>query len=297
MPKDFGQEIWDELVDRVRVDDGLPVFESKGMWTAHKLFFVCQYLEQTTRGLKTRRAKFPRGLTYIDLFCGTGISVVRSEDGSSRRFPGSPVIAASIPEGFDRLILIDKDADALNAALTRVAATGYAGEVLGRNVDVNGAASQVAGLVPEDSLNIAFVDPYSLDIHFDTIRQIASRRQLDLIILFSDRFDLGRNVHKYYYPNEEQSKLDSFLGTRDWREELDALGDQSGIRVRELFASFYERQLRAIGYVHTKHWPLEGPMGPAFRLFFASRHELGLKFCDIATRKDFQGNRGLFGGF
>lgn len=294
---DYGQEIWDDLVYRVQDDDGLPVFESKGMWTAHKLFFVCQYLEQTTRGLKNQRSKFPRGLTYIDLFCGKGVSVVRTEDGSSKRFPGSPVIAASMPDGFDRLILVDIDKTALDAALARVAATGFSGEVIGFNADVNKEANRLAGLVPDDSLNIAFVDPYSLDIHFETIRQVASHRQVDFIILFSDRFDLGRNVHKYYYPNEERSKLDAFLGTREWREELDALGDQSGGRVRELFASFYERQLKAIGYGHTEHWPLEGPQGPVFRLFFASRHQLGLKFCDIATRKDYHGDRGLFGGF
>tara|TARA_A100001391_G_C4946844_1_gene246082 strand:- start:11 stop:619 length:609 start_codon:yes stop_codon:yes gene_type:complete len=201
-----------------------------------------------------------------------------------------------MPEPFDRLILVDKDPAALNATVSRIAQTGFSGRVIKHCADANEDAEQIADLIPDDSLNIAFVDPYSLDIHFNTIRQIAKRPSLDLIILFSDRFDLGRNVHKYYYPNEEQSKLDAFLGTREWRRDLDALDDQSGARVRELFASFYEKQLQALGYAHTKHWPLKGPMGPVFRLFFASRHELGLRFCEIATSRDFEGGRGLFGG-
>lgn len=195
--KNHGDELWRQLVNEVSVDDGLPCFDSPGIWTAKKPYFLCQYLEQTTRGMKARRG-FPSGLTYIDLFCGAGVSTVRSPDGRVRRYPGSPVIAASTPEAFDRLVLVDIDDVKLDATRQRLDRLGRLGRARLVSGDANKIIDQVVAMVPHDSLNVAFVDPYSLDVHFETIRRLAEQRALDLVILFSDRFDLGRNVHHYY---------------------------------------------------------------------------------------------------
>lgn len=89
--------------------------------------------------------------------------------------------------------------------------------------------------------------------------------------------------------------MNAFLGTSDWRRQLDAMDDQTGAKVRALFAQIYLDQLRQIGYQFSQSWALDGPQGPVFRLVFASKHELGRKFCEIALRRDFEGNRGLFG--
>ena len=293
MGRNYGRDLWDELCECVAEDDGLPVFESSGFWTADKLYFVCQYLEQTTRGMKNR-PHWKSGLTYIDLFSGSGISAVRDSSGKVHRYPGSPLIAASTPSPFDRLILAERDPSRLDALITRLGSTGFQGDIISFLVDSNESIADISAAVPTDSLNVAFVDPYSLDVHFETIKQLASTRALDLILLFSDRFDLGRNVHRYYYPQEEQSKLDHFLGTTDWRQRLDQLDNQSGQGVRELFARIYSEQLQTIDYNHIEHWPLEGPNGPAFRLFFASKHQLGLKYCRIALSESRQDGRGLF---
>lgn len=289
-----GRDLWDSLVEAVQQDDGLPTFTYGGEWTIRKLFFVCQYLEQVTRGIKGNR-NFPGGITYVDLFCGTGVSVVPGSDGRPRRYPGSPLIAASTPKPFDRLILCDKDPTALDAVQKRIRTKGFTGQVATQLGDVNTTASSVARLIPTTSLNVAFVDPYSLDVHYETIKTIASTRALDLIILFSDRFDLGRNVHKYYGPKEEDSKLDAFLGYSSWRQEFANSLDHSGQAVRQFFATVYLRQLAQIGYIHSKSWPLRGPNGDAYRLIFASKHPLGLKYCEIALGEDWEGNRGLFG--
>lgn len=115
-----------------------------------------------------------------------------------------------------------------------------------------------------------------------------------MIVLFSDRFDLGRNVHAYYYPSDERTKLDDFLGPVDWRSKLDGLADQTGAKVRSLFGKLYLEQLSKLGYLHTDTWPLDGPQGPVFSVIYASKNPLGLKFCRIAMKKDFDGNEGLF---
>jgi three-Cys-motif partner protein len=292
LAKNYGRELWDTLVTQVRKDD-LPVsFTSKGEWTAHKLFFVCNYLEQVARGMKNH-SKFPGGLCYIDLFCGAGSSAA-PVDGIERKFPGSPVIAASIPNGFETLILVDSSSDAIDSVSNRIESTGYNGAIHLFCDDCNVAIDDVVRHIPTRSLSIAFIDPFSLDIHYDTIRKLAYDRPMDLIILFSDRFDIGRNVHKYYYPSEEETKLDRMLGGMDWRSRFDKLDAQDGPGVRQFFAEEYVKKLSLLGYTHTRHWPLKGPGGDAFRLVYASKHELGLKFCDIALREDLGGSRGLF---
>lgn len=294
MARNRGRELWDALIKAVGTFDPGPDFESSGYWSADKLYFVCQYLEQTTSGMKNRN-KWPSGLTYIDLFAGSGLTLVDTGDGHKHRFPGSPIIAASTPSPFDRLVLVERDPEKLKCLVSRLGSTPFNGTVYPIEGDANSSILRVAELVPRGSLNVAFVDPYSLDIHFESIRLLAKTRALDLIILFSDRFDLGRNVHKYYYPDSELSKLDLFLGCTDWRVRLDALDNQTGPRVRELFAEIYGNRLRSLGYKHQDNWVIDGPNGPAFRLFYASKHERGLEFCRIARTETWAKQRGLFG--
>lgn len=146
------------MVELVREDDGLPAFHSKGLWTARKLYFVCQYLEQVTRGMKSRRG-FPAGLTYIDLFCGSGVSVVDIGTGPCRRFPGSPLIAAATPNAFDRLVVVDIDPARIEALKERITRIRFGGELVPLVGDSNRIIDQVISHVPQRSLNVAFIDP------------------------------------------------------------------------------------------------------------------------------------------
>lgn len=236
---------------------------------------------------------FSDGLCYLDLFCGAGASQV-DIDGSKRKYPGSPIIAASFPDGFRKLIFVDKDKSTIESLQKRISKFAPDKNSVFLNRDANVSAQEIISHIPQKSLCITFIDPYSLDIHFDTIKELSSSR-MDLIILFSDRFDLGRNVHKYYYPPEEVTKLDRFLGEElDWKSRFDQLDNHSGLNVRTFFAELYIEQLSKIGYAHCKHWPLRGPGGDAFRLIYACKNELGLKYCGIAMNEDLDGTKSLF---
>jgi three-Cys-motif partner protein len=292
--KHYGREAWKHARDLVSGDDGLPAVETSGIWTARKLFFLCVYLEQTTRAM-FGHPKFPGGLAFLDLFSGSGVTVVRTAT-STGRYPGSSVIAASLHEKpFAHIISVDADASAAAANEARVRQAGYAGHFVQQVGDANVIAPALARLLPIRALNIAFVDPFSLDVHYRTIETLARSRPLDLIILFSDRLDLGRNVEHMYYPRHSD-KLDLFLGNDSgWRKRWESMADRSGPRIRAMFAEIYCEQLTKLGYVHHRTWPLEGPNGPMFRLVFASKNSLGLKFCEIALNESLEGDRGLWG--
>ncbi len=292
--KNYGRDAWNKACEAVEKPDGLPTVATKGNWTAHKLYFLCVYLEQVARGMRAHQA-FPDGLRYIDLFSGTGVSVVEEEGVPPHPYPGSALIAASLgATAFRGLYLIDEDQDSIAAAKARIAKIGYSGEVRTWCGNVNALIDDVVRAIPPRSLSVAFVDPYSLDVHYETIRQLAAGRSVDLVILFSDRIDLQRNVADTYFPGKND-KLDKFLGgSADWRKRYSGLPNHEGASLRQLFADVYREQLEKLGHKYTKSWPLLGPQGPMFRLVYASKNPLGLKYCEIALTEDFGGQRGLF---
>lgn len=215
--------------------------------------------------------------------------------GVQRRVPGSVVLAASMPKSFARIVLNDREAESVHAAELRLRAREFPGVVTILKGDANQSAASLAAAIPNGSLGIAFIDPYSLDVHFRTIARLAATHALDLIVLFSDAIDIVRNVEEYYYPRKSD-KLDLFLGeTSNWRRHWDAMSVREAPAVRQLFADIYVEQLGRLGYSHCKTWQLDGPKGPVYRLVYATKHPLGLKYCEIALAEDFDGNLGLFG--
>jgi three-Cys-motif partner protein len=291
----YGRELWDRLCEAVATDDGLPTSKFGGFWTAKKLFHLCHYIEQVARGMG-KNTQFDQGLTYVDLFCGCGVCEPKIDPaGRRKRYPGSVLFAASTPNQFRRLLLCDSDSDALRCASERVRRLGYQGEVREFCGDVNQLADSIAAAIPPRSLCVTFIDPYSLGVDFGTIAKLASQRPMDLMVLITDGYDIVRNTETYYYPRENHT-LDRFLGPDcDWRRAWDSMTNRDAASIRALFAELYQEQLRKIGYRYSQHWPVDGPHGPVFRLLFASKNELGLKYCDIALREDFDGTLGLFG--
>ncbi|MBY0261393.1 MAG: three-Cys-motif partner protein TcmP [Phycisphaerales bacterium] len=300
--KRWGRVAWEHACSLVERDDGLDCVETGGMWTAQKLFFLCSYLVQVVRGMHGNSA-FPGGITFIDCFAGAGACRTKDADGRVHRLPGSTLIAASIRyetgnpdrpiKHFDRIISVERDPEHLDALKSRMQRVGYSGrwEIVGG--DFNICTDKIAALIPARSLNVAFVDPYSLDVHFSALESLARSRSLDLIILFSDRIDLQRNVELYY--KSDNPKLDDFLGQRsNWRDAYDKLSNREGQKICELFAKIYQEQFRRIGYLASDHWSLDGRQGPMFRLLFASKSPLGMKFCDIARKEDFGGEVSLW---
>lgn len=289
--KNHGRELWDRMVEFARPPDGLHEYEC-GAWTLEKLFFLAQYLAQMTQAM-VGNPKFS-SVNYVDLFCGSGICAVA--DGTRRRYPGSALLAAGCKKPFDNLFLVDSDGRNIDDLECRLRRLGISSRLHTWRADANGVIDSIVAAIPDRSLTLAFVDPFSLDIHFDTIHRLASGRPMDLLILFADDMDILRNVQAYYYPNPN-SKLDHFLGRQsDWRAKWDQLAVREAYQVRKFFADVYIEQLRQIGYQHSDAAiTIPRHSRPLYRLVYASKHSLGKKFWDIAVREDLAGNRNLWG--
>lgn len=218
-------------------------------------------------------------LHYIDLFAGAGIE--RLQD---RRLEwGSPLIAAQAPRRFAQLHLCDNHVDAYGAMVSRL--RQFPQPTMPHVVcgDANDCVHAIVAQIPtRGSLSLAFLDPYGLHLHFDTIRALAARKT-DLIIFFPDHLDALRNWEVVYRDNPN-SNLDLVLGTSSWRAIFE---DEPKQRWAEALRDLYVEQIRTLGY---DYWDFERIARTDGRklylLIFCSRHKTGGRFWRrIARRK------------
>ena len=287
----YGRELWDRLTEYVSHDDNLPVTEL-GWWTGDKLFHLCHYLALTTHAMKDNPSF--SGLVYVDPFCGTGVCVARRVE-SAQRFPGSGLLAAGCKKPFDHMFLSDINAAAVQAIESRIQGL-HAETRLSCSVgDANCVLREISSQIPDRALTIAFIDPYALGIEFTAIKLLVEHRRVDLIILFPDAVDIVRNVESVYLPRKSD-KLDRVLGLDyDWRPSYKALQVRHGAAVRDFFVDQYLQRIAELRYAHTSQKIIRSAKGPIYRLVYASRSDLGLKFWDIAADEDLDGTRTLFG--
>ena len=284
------KEHWSRLVESVAVDDGLMVRES-GYWAEKKLFFWNRYVEITTLAM-VENPKWQHGVVYVDLFAGPGICEIRD---SKKRLPGSPLIAANAPKPFSRILLCELDNETALACAARM------NRALARNKfklfqgDCNEEINELTSEIPRGALTLAFLDPTGLHVHFQTAMKLAQCGAVDLLILFPDAVDILRNADHYYF-DQEESKLDLVLGKdSDWRNRKAQLATSDGFKIRRLFAEIYKDQLRKHGgYSHFGEEVISGRSGPLYRLVYATKHELGLKFWNESIKKDQYGQKRLF---
>lgn len=281
---------WPELCSLVSISDGLPVRDA-GPWTEDKLYFWNRYIDITTSSM-VDNPKWPAGLAYVDLFAGPGICQNRE---TGKRFPGSALIAANALKPFSTLLACELDqtnADALERRLEKSPVRGRYKVLQG---DCNEQADRIIAEIPARALTLAFIDPEALHVWFDTVRKLSSCGRVDLLILLADRMDIVRNVDVYFKQNN--SNLDRMMGPNStWRQRWATLGNPTAQNICQLFADEYKSQLaNQLGYKVFGEYPIPRD-NPLYRLIYASKHRLGLKFWNEITQRDRHGQREMFGG-
>jgi three-Cys-motif partner protein len=275
---------WPELKAIVTNDDGLPVRKA-GPWTLDKLYFWHRYIEITTQALADDN-RWPDGIVYVDLFGGPGVCVAK---GTRTRLPGSTMIAANAKKPFRRIIVCEQDVGIADACRQRLSKTPVAANCIVLQGDCNCLIDEVVRRIPKGALTLAFIDPTGLHAQFETIRKLSTGRAVDLLILFADALDVVRNFDRY--ATESNSNLDQVLGPdSNWREGYRQLARHDEPTLRVYFGNVYKEQLRKhLGYRHFSEKVMGATDMPLYRLLFASKHPLGLKFWQAASKKDRRG--------
>ncbi len=259
-------------------NDGLPTNEI-GPWAEQKYQYVGMYAQLFATGMKNKWAH----RIYLDLFSGPGYSRVRD---TKRVVLGSPMIALSLPDRFDSYVFADENTEFLDALRTRVSRLGQSVTPTYIPGDANEKVARVLEVISKtpskSTLSFCFLDPYRLNIHFETVRRIAEGRAVDFLILLALYIDANRNVP--FYVAEGNQTIELFLGDATWRQRWKG-AEHRGDTIVEFLANEYSTRMREIGYL---------PMGiehmvkirtldrrlPLYYLAFFSKHETGLKFWD-----------------
>ena len=259
-------------------DDGLPTNEI-GPWAEEKYRYVGMYAELFATGMKN---KWPHR-TYLDLFSGPGYSRVRD---THRVVLGSPMIALSLMDPFDAYVFAEENPQSLDALRTRVARLNQPSPVTYLPGDANKKVDRVIEMISKtparSTLSFCFLDPYKLNIHYNTVRRIAEGRAVDFLILLALYTDANRNIQ--FYVADRNQTIDLFLGTSDWRPRWKT-AELAGDTIVEFLAMEYSTRMSQIGYLPmniqdmVKVRTLDNNL-PLYYLAFFSKHRTGLKFWD-----------------
>ncbi len=182
-----------------------------GIWTVIKLNVLSDYLNAYVKVFKNKDYFH---LIYLDAFAGTGECDTRIGliDGSAKR-------ALQVPR-FNEYIFIELDPKKV-PYLNKLK-----NEYPDKNIKIiNGDCNnEIKNIIRKYNWNktraLAFLDPYAMELSFDTLKSIASTKAFDIWYLFP----LGqatRSLRKDGLISKyNENKLNIVFGGNDWKKEL-----------------------------------------------------------------------------
>ncbi|MBZ5628204.1 MAG: three-Cys-motif partner protein TcmP [Acidobacteriia bacterium] len=226
----------------IAVDDGLPCAEV-GAWAELKYRLFVLYASLFSKGMKYKWDE----RVYIDLYAGAGFSRVR---GTTKIIAGSPILALTVDDPFDKYIFCEQDPQLLSALRERTARIAPASNVAYIPGDCNSRIDDILAQIPPASrehtvLGLCFVDPFGIGIKFDTLRRL-STRYLDFLCLLAVYMDANRNYARYL--SEDSRKVDEFLGSADWRQKWTSVQAQ-GAYFPKFLAEEFAASMKSLEYI------------------------------------------------
>lgn len=272
-----------------------------GDWTEEKLERVRKYLVAYATIMIRQHFRF----AYIDAFAGTGYTILtESEKTSGLLFPemaerepqtfleGSARIALQVQPRFTKYIFIERHQSRF-AELEKLKKEfpASANDVTLVNAEANAYLKDLCEN-RDWSRNraVLFLDPFGMQVTWDTIKSIATTKAIDLWILFPLGMGVNRMLKKNGHINDAwRRKLDSVFGETDWFDafyktkttpslfgllsetekvgNFDSIGRYFVKRLRTIFAGVAENPLPL----------LNSRKSPLYLLCFASGNPKGAK--------------------
>jgi three-Cys-motif partner protein len=284
------------------VNDGLCT-RSSGKYAKKKLYYLQKYIATFE---KSMRDKPWRKRNFVDLFSGPGKCAIRN---SRDIILGSPLLALTTEHPFTDYYFVDLNAENIDALKIRSEATeipierihSFVGDANEKVLDIT---TEIQNIDNEyrpgiwSSLNLAFLDPEGFELQWNTVVNIAQINKMDLIIHYSQQG--VKRMADIALKSKKETAIDKFFGDLEWRKiYASCKDDPTGIH-RPLI-DYYKSKLKDLGYIEIKDseeiWtePLmkNKNNAPLYRLLFASKNPLGVKFWKEITRIDLDGQLAL----
>lgn len=203
-----------------------------GDWTSVKLEALGHYLQDYTTVLSN--TTYSKG--YIDAFAGTGYRNASDKHPSGPNFlcpwpeehspqallDGSAKIALKTEPRFDGYVFIARDAQRCEALeVLKEEFPSLKSDILVRQGEANEEVRKLCGMDWTNRRAVLLLDPYGMQVEWETVEAVARTRAIDLWLLFP----LGIGVNRLLtrsgdIPKSWRDRLDVLLGTKDWYDEF-----------------------------------------------------------------------------
>jgi len=244
-----------------------------GSWTKIKLQALEDYLFFYGHALKNQHFN----LLYIDAFAGTGVCEI-TENKCASVIPGSVQIAIDLESAFNKLIFIDDKKKHIKE-LEKLCGDHPKTEIY--HDEANKKVQELCNSIDwKENRAVMFLDPYGLNVEWETLKSIAATQAIDVCFLFSLSGLFRQAARDFSKVDEHKAKaLDTCLGTSEWREYLynrtgqkDLFGgEQAPIRDKGVpeMENYVKTRLETIFAAVTKPIRLPQTGAPLFSLFIA----------------------------
>lgn len=281
-----------------------------GEWTSEKLDRLSKYLSAYTTILsKQQQLKY----AYIDAFAGTGyrelkVSVHQTNlifpelaDSESQKFlQGSARIALNCKPPFYRYIFIEIDAKKLSELQSNllIEFPERGKDIIFNGGDANTLIQEVCEKNWRRHRAVLFLDPFGMQVVWQTIQAVAKTKAIDLWILFPLGVAVNRMLTRNGQINETwRHKLNQIFGTEDWYDVFYkmtstlSLFDEETTIIQKIagfsdIMTYYVNRLKTIfPYVAENPLPLFNSKNiPLFALFFAANNQSAVKIAQHILR-------------
>ncbi|MBL8292659.1 MAG: three-Cys-motif partner protein TcmP [Bryobacterales bacterium] len=250
-----------------------------GGWAEGKYRLLALYDELFSTGMKNKWDQ----RVYIDLYSGAGYGRCQ---GTKTVLKGSPILALTVPNPFDKYIFCEESPELMAALKARVGRIAPAASVTFVPGSCDSAIDEICAAIPKGSssnkvLSLCLVDPFDFGIKFETLRRL-SVVFIDFVVLLAIGMDANRNYA--HYVDGQSTKIDEALGNTHWRERWKAAGAKRK-DFRRFLAQEFSMSMASLNYLQK---PLDrmklvrsvDKNLPLYYLGLFSRSEMAFKFWD-----------------
>ncbi|MDQ3009192.1 MAG: three-Cys-motif partner protein TcmP [Acidobacteriota bacterium] len=289
-----------------------------GGWTEEKLERVRKYLNAYVKIMSNQKdatGALKYRFAYIDAFAGTGYRAIKrtnsqnsvlqellfqeENESDSVMLPdqdqfldGSARIALQIQPQFHKYIFIERDRNRF-AELHNLKEEFPSHDITLINADANSYLQDLClNYSWKKNRAVLFLDPFGMEVTWETIKAIAKTKAIDLWLLFPLGVAVNRMLTKNgrIYP-AWQKRLNEMFGTDDWYEAFYQAYSQTDLITGEqiiftykstnfnLIEQYFVRRLKSIfaGVAENPLRLLNSHNNPLYLLCFASGNPVGAK--------------------
>jgi three-Cys-motif partner protein len=261
-------------------NDGLPARIS-GQWARRKHHYLANYCGIASGAVGR---KWPGGVVYLDVMAGPGRC---REEATSDEFDGSPLVA--LQYDFAAYYFVEDHPQLFAALKERLRDHPKRRRIHLFNESWIDLVAKGGLQFDARTLVVAFLDPTGIAaLPMSAMQALMRNPHIDLLLTIQYALGIILNAPQFARSEGEDTVLDHFLGSPEWRRWQCKDPSELGRRAIEAFCA----KIEASGFKGARHISVPETR-PLYRFAFFSRHDLGTTLWHKILTIDEKGQREL----